>query len=342
METIQEKFFISDRAYELLDILKKSKSWYLPAELSTKMKLRREALFELVDELDKVGYGLEFHPYFGFRLIDLPNSFIPGEIISNLNINVLNKGLHVLKDSHSAMRSAIEMLSKGEADEGSVLLADEQSDIKAWGGHDWFSTGDYGICLAVVMKLPSLEVDKKLYLNLVGTLSTAYTLTDNVHIPAKILMPSGIYVYDKKIANILVGQHPEMPEYFVLGININVNMDRETIPEEFADHATSVMIERGSSMNRNEILRYLLFNLDNLLNKLRKRKYRPLETLWQDYCALKPREKGQEVSVNVKTADSEIEGTVISSDPIKGLTIKTSDEEKLIPVMDLQKITIIK
>ncbi len=342
MDQIQEKYFVSDKAVELLKILKKSGKWQLPAELAIDLKLRREALFEAIDELFEIGYGLEFHPYFGLRLINLPNAFIPGEITNNLNVNVINKDLKILKGVTSSIKSAFQMLESGDADEGTIVLADEQPEIKTWVDHDWFSTGIYGICLAIVLKLPSLEVEKSKYLNLIGTLSIAYTLTDNIHIPAKIVFPSSIYVYNKKIGDVIVKHNVNFPDYLVMGINVNVNMDEDDFPEEFAGRATSVKIESGHSVNRNEILRYLLFNLDNLVNKLRKRKYRPLEMLWRDYCALTPRAEGEEIIVLVKTNAGEFEGSVISSDPIAGIRIKlaSTNDEKSFTIDDVESVTI--
>jgi len=296
MNNMKDNFFVSDIAVDLLNLLKKEKQkWQLPVELSNKLKIRREALFEAVDELDNVGYSLEFHPYFGLRFISLTNNYIPGEILDDLNISLVGKSLKIEETGISAIHTAFQANENTDADEGAIFLLNEQTNAVTSKSKKWFSPKDKGIYLSALLKLPALSVDKIGYLTAVGTLSTAYTLTDNIYIPAAIKWPNDIFVYKRKIANVTVLQNSNFPDYYVLGININVSIEKDEFPEEFRENATSVNIELREIVNRNYLLRYLLFNLDNLVSKLRKRKYKPLSNLWLDYSSLfdKANKKGK-------------------------------------------------
>ena len=69
-----------------------------------------------------------------------------------------------------------------------------------------------------------------------------------------------ILIKGKKVCGILTEMSSElnMINYVVMGIGINVNLDRNEIPEDLQDKATSLKIESKDEINRKKLMALIL------------------------------------------------------------------------------------
>lgn len=249
----------------------------MPADLADQLRVSRELLFAAIELLNKKGYSIEFHPYFGFRLIDLPKKYLPEEITDDLNTRLVGHKIQTFRSVGSTSDMAWELAEKG-ADDGVVVLADEQIRARARMGNTWFSPADKGIYLAMLLR-PAAETptaELLAHYNIAAALAVAHTLHDIVHVGALIRWPNDIMVGGRKIGNVVTETRPEVPGAVVVSVNLNSALSAGDFPDDIRDRATSIQIETASTINPNRLVRYLLFFFDGLYQKLKRRRTRPV------------------------------------------------------------------
>jgi len=92
-----------------------------------------------------------------------------------------------------------------------------------------------------------------------SSLAVAYSIEEISSLSVHFKWPNDILLRGKKAGGILteVSISGEIPDYAVVGIGLNVNLDVRQIPE-IADTATSLSMELGREVSRLELLRAVL------------------------------------------------------------------------------------
>lgn len=65
---------------------------------------------------------------------------------------------------------------------------------------------------------------------------------------------------------------------------MNVNQDENSYPEELRSIATSLFIESGKKINRAELIRHVLANLEHLYDLYLEAGFYPIKILWESYA----------------------------------------------------------
>lgn len=157
-----------------------------------------------------------------------------------------------------------------DAEQGTVVLADEQTNGKGRFGKNWYSPQG-GLWLSIILKPKKISG----LISILGGLSVCETLR-NFGIECYTKWPNDVVVGFKKIAGILT----EVEEKAViLGIGINLNIPE--FPVELKDKATSCLLEQGKTLKKDEVSQKLFNKIEeyyntfetnslDLLNKYRK------------------------------------------------------------------------
>lgn len=182
--------------------------------------------------------------------------------------------LHHFPTAESTNTLLLEAAANG-APEGTIYLADAQTQGRGRGGHTWHSSPGDGLYLSVLAK-PRLRLREALWISLATGLavqSAIHTVTGlhaDIRWPNDLLLPqpSGLA---KKIGGILVEAAVDpgedaMLRYAVIGIGININ--HESFPPELAPIATSLRIATNQPQSRNALLIAILRALDLELTEL--------------------------------------------------------------------------
>jgi len=310
---------------DLIAFLKKQSHYVPVGDVEDALKLERDALFSEVETLIDQGYSVEFHPYLGLKLIDIPDRFLKHEIRSDLNTKRIGRKLKIYDEVASTNATAWELIeSDPELPDGTVVIAESQTQGRGRMGREWHSSRGHGIWLSVVLK-SAVAPDKVAYLTAMASLAVANMLQQFVQLPAEIKWPNDVYIRGRKVSGILVEARSNVPDTFVLGIGLNVNQTRQDFPEALRDTATSLRLERPRSqaLNRVRILRPLLFYLERVYDLGRRKKWDKVAKAWSEFVHMGGRR------VSLQQAGETVVGVVKRVHPADGITLRLngSDEE---------------
>ncbi|MBZ0138101.1 MAG: biotin--[acetyl-CoA-carboxylase] ligase [Planctomycetes bacterium] len=310
---------------ELIAYLKQQSQFTPVPVIEEKLKLERDQVFTDVEAAIEQGYSIEFHPYLGVKLIDIPDKFLKHEIRDDLNTKNVGRKLKIFDQVTSTNETAWELIeSEQELRDGTVVIAESQTRGRGRMGREWHSTPGAGLWLSVVLKC-NVPPDKVTFLTAGAALAIANMLQQFIHLPAEIKWPNDVMIRGRKVCGILVEARSNQPNVFVLGIGMNVNQVRADFPESLRDTATSLRLERPGArgMNRVRVLRPLLFYLDRIYTQIRKKKWDRLAEAWSEFVHM----GGKHVSL--QQGGQELRGKVVRVHPADGITLKLeSGEEK--------------
>ena len=133
-----------------------------------------------------------------------------------------------------------------------MVFAEEQTAGRGRMGRPWLSPPRSGLLFSVVLR-PELEVQQSNLLTVVSAVAVAEALQERLALHARIRWPNDITIRDRKVAGILVeGRSLATGSVFVLGIGVNVNASLDEFPPELRETATSLAVETGAPVNRND------------------------------------------------------------------------------------------
>lgn len=175
-------------------------------------------------------------------------------------------------------------LARAGAPEGTVVLADAQTAGRGRGGRPWFSPPGVNLYLSVVLR-PHLAPRETGVFSFVASLALADAIRELGLQPA-IKWPNDLLLRRRKVAGTLVevAVTGMAVEHVVLGLGVNVNVDRDTLRAglgEAAQSATSLAIELGRPVDRVELATSLLGALAEWVVIHREQGSEPLRRAWE-------------------------------------------------------------
>ncbi|WP_260706341.1 biotin--[acetyl-CoA-carboxylase] ligase [Edaphobacter flagellatus] len=161
---------------------------------------------------------------------------------------------------------ALEAAQAG-ADEG-VWIADEQTAGRGRGNHNWHSAAGSGLYVSALVK-PPIPARDALPISLATGLAAKSAIAEVTGLEIDIRWPNDLLIGSKKCGGILVetaiapeqAGRPAMLRYAVIGVGINLN--HAAFPPELASQATSLRIETGNKVSREELLVALLRQIED-------------------------------------------------------------------------------
>lgn len=309
---------------ELIAYLKKQSQFTPVPALEEKLKLERDQVFTDVEAAIEQGYSIEFHPYLGFKLIDIPDRFIKHEIRDDLNTKNVGRKIKIFDQVTSTNETAWELV-EGDKDlrDGTVVIAESQTRGRGRMGREWHSVPGAGLWLSVILKC-NIPPDKVTFLTSGAALAIANMLQQFIHLPAEVKWPNDVMIRGRKVCGILVEARSNQPNVYVLGMGLNVNQARPDFPENLREIATSLRLERpgNRSMNRVRVLRPLLFYVDRVYTQIRKKKWDRLAEAWSEFVHMGGKH------VTLQQGGQEFRGKVVRVHPAEGITLKLDDGEE--------------
>lgn len=308
---------------DLISYLKKQTDFIPAAVLEEKTGLGRNDLFTDVEELIEEGYNIEFHPYLGVRLIDIPDRLLKHEIRDDLNTKRIGRKLKIRETVESTNAEAWALLDEDKnLRDGTLIISENQTAARGRMGREWHSMARRGLWFSIVLKM-SLPADKLAFLTTGASLAVANMLQQFGHFPAEIKWPNDIMIRGRKVAGILVEARTDHPDVYVLGIGLNVNQVGTDFPESISKTATSLRMERSGHkhINRLRVLRPLLFYIEQVFNQVRRKKWDRLASAWSDFVRM----GGKHVSLQHNSET--FTGVVKRVHPVEGITLKLDSDD---------------
>lgn len=274
-------------------------------------------LGDLLSSLKKRGYEIEENPALGVRLLKEPDILSEVEIARGLKTSVLGRKAYCYSRVGSTNELAMRLGQQG-AEEGVVIMANEQTKGKGRFGRNWISPRMEGIWMSLILR-PEPGLKPVTALSLVAAYSVAIALREVVGIRAVIKWPNDVRVGEKKICGILseLSKDAKGSQFVVLGIGMNVN--QSGFSRDLEQIATSVRIETGKSVQRLPLVRKLLEKLEEFYFQCKKDGFSEILKRVREISSLMG--KRVELSLGGKT----VSGYVQDIDDMGRLIIRTDD-----------------
>jgi len=212
------------------------------------------------------------------------------------------------------------------APEGTAVLADTQTKGRGRFQRSWHSPAGANIYTSVILR-PSLKITESSQIPIMAGVAVADALERYCSGKISLKWPNDVLVHEKKIAGILsqarmMGNHLD---FIVLGIGINVNMRHELFPEKICGTATSLILEAGREIRREDVLISLYENLEKWYKQLTQKGFGSVKFKWLSMTSM----IGRNVQVAFKNETVVGKATEIDDD---GSLILLTDGNKKITV----------
>ena len=186
------------------------------------------------------------------------------KIKAGLKTEVFGKSVLVLKEIDSTNNYAKRLAAEGTG-EGMVVVADHQTAGKGRLGRSFFSPGEKGIYMSIVLR-PKMELKKSTLITSMAAVAVARAIENLSGVEAKIKWVNDVYLNGKKVSGILteaaVDSENGCLSYAVLGIGVNVGVME--FPEELKAIATSVNNEAARQVEREALIAEILNEVETL------------------------------------------------------------------------------
>jgi BirA family biotin operon repressor/biotin-[acetyl-CoA-carboxylase] ligase len=179
------------------------------------------------------------------------------------------------------------------ADEGTVVIAEEQTAGRGRMGRTWQGDPHQNLTFSLVLRPKSEPSSINLLPLYVGVaVAEAIELETGLEVVCK--WPNDILVNGKKAAGILIeGSLKETSiDFVVVGIGVNVN--QKTFPPEIAPKATSLGNESGREISRESLFRQILLSLERHYQSMKTNGVEHVISLWSSRSSM----IGRQVSVD--------------------------------------------
>jgi BirA family biotin operon repressor/biotin-[acetyl-CoA-carboxylase] ligase len=142
--------------------------------------------------------------------------------------------------------------------EGAVAVAEEQTEGRGRLGRTWVSPPGVSILCSVLLE-PAAETARLPELSIVAGAACAEAIGRVTGLEPRVKLPNDVLLRERKVAGILAEARDGR---VVLGVGINVNVERAELPQDVAKPATSLLMELGYPVDRAELLVALLESLE--------------------------------------------------------------------------------
>lgn len=244
---------------KILGELKNHTEDYLSGEeLSNKLQVSRTAVWKYINQLKAMGYVIDSQTKKGYKLLESPDSLLPYEIKEGLETKFVGSNIIFLEKVDSTNLYAKRMSEQNFLD-GTVIIADEQQKGKGRLGRTWVSPKGKGIWMTIMLK-PNINPSQAAKVTLLTACAVNSAILHTCDIDTKIKWPNDIIYKGKKLCGILTEMSAELDEinYLIIGIGINVNLDKTELPVELKSTATSIKIEKGINVLRKSLVKSIL------------------------------------------------------------------------------------
>ena len=200
------------------------------------------------------------------RETSVTESFDVEALDRSLAETIFKRKVQYFRETGSTNTLAIGAASHG-ALEGTVFVADQQTQGRGRGGHSWHSEPHSSLLFSFIVRPKILAVDA-LWLSLMAGVAVSDALREHTGLRPDLRWPNDLLLNGKKFCGILteLSSDGAAVRHAVIGIGVNVN--QASFPDDLNSIATSLRIESGRQWSRIELLAALLKSIDTEYNSL--------------------------------------------------------------------------
>jgi BirA family biotin operon repressor/biotin-[acetyl-CoA-carboxylase] ligase len=256
--------------HKILNLLKSKKDAFLSGQkISDEIGISRAAVWKYIKALKQEGYEIESVSRRGYRIIASPDLLTQEEIKNYLNTECIGKKIIHFDTINSTNIKAKELADLGEQ-EGTIVISEEQTLGRGRLGRSWISPKYKGIWMSIILR-PNINPIHVSKITQVGAAAVCKA-AEEMGIKTQIKWPNDIILNNKKVCGILTEMSAELNKinYVVMGIGINVNIDKNEFPDDIKHMAASFKSEIGKEILRKELAARVLNNFELLYKEFTK------------------------------------------------------------------------
>lgn len=304
---------------QLLLYLKENQGNWVSGELiSNNLSVSRAAIWKHIRNLKEEGYVIESASKKGYFLSESSDPITADEIRQGLCTKVFGKkNIIFLNETDSTNTRAKELAAQG-APEGTLVIAEKQTEGRGRRGRSWFSPPGGGIYFSLILR-PVISPGETPKITLMTAVVLAETLISLMKLKLRIKWPNDILVNGKKLAGILTEISTEMDavNYIIVGLGLNVNTQFEKFPQDIKENATSILIENGKQFPRVKLIQHYLKLYEIYYDMFKNNDFEPIMKRWRELADI----IGKQIRVDVigkthigKVVDVDNDGVLILKD----------------------------
>ncbi|MCC8163288.1 MAG: biotin--[acetyl-CoA-carboxylase] ligase [Lachnospiraceae bacterium] len=264
---------------ELLKVLRQADDYVSGQQLCSRFGVSRTAVWKAIRQLQEAGYEIDAVNNRGYRFLSAPDLLTPEEIRSRLHTGFMGQNCICL-ESVDSTNNYVKKLAEDGAEEGTLVLAEEQTGGKGRRGRVWETPKGKNIAMSLLLR-PKIHPAHASQLTLLMAMAVGEAIRSCTGLEAGIKWPNDVVVNGRKICGILTEMNTEVDyiNYVVIGTGINVN--QQEFPEELREIAGSLRQNLGKETGRAAIVAAGMDELERLYDIFRKTE--DLSALKDDY-----------------------------------------------------------
>ena len=308
---------------KILQLLRERSPDFLSGEeMCRRLKVSRAAVWKRIQGLRTLGYEIEAVTRSGYRLLRSPDLLTPAEVKPLLETEWMGKTIHHFETLDSTNSRAYQLALAG-AGEGELVIAESQSKGRGRLGREWFSPPFLNLYLSVILR-PNIPPQQASLITLMAAVATSDAIEKFSGLHPSIKWPNDILMGNRKLAGLLNEIHSETDRihFVILGMGINLNVDKGKMPREIQRLATSLKEEMGETVSRKNFLQCLLSEVEKWYSVFLRKGGGAILKAWRERARIEGK------TVKVTSFGETLVGTAVGVDSDGALILKTRNGER--------------
>lgn len=252
-------------------------------QLADEFGISRTAVWKHIKELQEKGYEITSVKKKGYSLTGMPDSLEAMAIQPLLRTERYGKMLEYLPSCESTQIIAHQLAQQGVPD-GTVVISEEQTAGRGRMARKWDSAYGKGIWMSIILR-PDVPVHRAPQFTLIAAVATVRAIQEVTGLNPDIKWPNDILMNGKKCTGILTELQSDADgiKALIIGIGLNANQDMDDFSDEVKGIATSLKLEKGRPVSRQDIVREILYYLEQYTAIYISEGFAPIKLIWESY-----------------------------------------------------------
>lgn len=261
----------------VLKVLEENKGQSISGnKLAKELSVTRTSIWKAINSLRNDGYIIDAVTNKGYCLVPY-NKIVSAESIYPFLLGKA-KNFHIdYQDKVTSTNLLAKELALNGAKEGTIIIANEQTNGKGRLGRSFYSPANSGVYLSIILR-PNLNIEDTLLITTSIAVAVAKAIDDVASVNTGIKWVNDIFIKDKKVCGILTEGAINFENgglnYAIVGIGIN--LFESDFPEDIKNIAGSVFgiqdKEQTSSIT-SKLIAKVLNNIGDAMDSLHDRTY---------------------------------------------------------------------
>ena len=300
--------------------------------LLQKFKINFSELEQIIALVSSWGYELTLDDD-SLTFVSAPDALIDSEISFQLETIFVGQKVIAFQAVQSTNKTASTLADQG-AKEGTIVVAEKQTQGKGRFGRNWHSIEKKGIYCSIILR-PPFSPEFAPGLSLMTAVALADTLKGFTDANVQIKWPNDILLNGKKTAGILTELSAEKNRinHVIVGVGININHSKNDFSDELLNRATSIAIENKAVINRVDLLKKFLVYFESMYELYKSDRLKTIHNKLLSYSSLLG------TNIQLSQGNELIDGKVVDINNNGALVLESHGKEI---VINSGEVTVVK